>query len=142
MLLIATVLLALATAASAAAGSSAAKLQLRRTRVGTILVNSRGFTVYAFTKDSRNRDNCAKSSVCLHVWPPVTTVGRPIAGPGVRSSLIGTITLKNGKKQVTYAGHPLYTYIADTQPAETSFINIYQLGGFWPAMNAAGQEVK
>ena len=140
MLLIATVLLALTAAAPAGAGSGGAKLQLRKTKVGTILVNSRGFTVYAFTKDTRNRDNCG--SACLRFWPPVATAGRPIAGPGVRSSLIGTIRLKNGVEQVTYAGHPLYTYSQDTRPAETKYINLLQFGGFWPAMNAAGQEVK
>jgi hypothetical protein len=43
---------------------------------------------------------------------------------------------------VTYAGHPLYRYIADTAPGQTYFINILQFGGRWPAVNAAGQEVK
>jgi predicted lipoprotein with Yx(FWY)xxD motif len=135
-------LLSLAEAGPAGARSGRAKVELRQTRLGKILVNGRGFTIYAFTRDRRNRDNCASSHVCITVWPPVTTVGAPIAGPGVRSSLLGTITLKNGRRQLTYAGHPLYTYIADTRPGQTSYVNILQFRGRWPALNAAGQEVK
>lgn len=139
--IVAVGLLAVATA-SAGAGSGGAKLGLRRTAVGTILVNNRGFTIYAFTRDRRNRDNCAASRPCIAVWPPVTTLDAPIAGPGVRTSLLGTITLKGGVRQVTYAGHPLYTYVADTRPGQTSFVDILQFGGRWPALNAAGHEIK
>ena len=131
-----------ATAGLATASGSTTKLQLDKTRVGTILVNTRGFTVYAFTRDGRNRDACASISGCLSVWPPVTTSGRVIAGKGVRSGLIGAIKLKGGVKQVTYAGHPLYTYIADGSPGQTFYINILQFRGRWPAVNAAGGEVK
>lgn len=70
------------------------------------------------------------------------TAGRPVAGRGVRSSLIGTIALSAGLRQVTYAGHPLYTYIADIGPGEITYVNIPQFGGLWPAMDAAGHEVK
>ena len=129
-----------ATVASASGGR--ARLLLRKTSVGTILVNDRGFTLYAFSKDVRNKDNCAKISQCLSLWPPVTTNGRPIAGRGVKASLIGTITLRHGVKQVTYAGHPLYTYRGDTSPGQTYYVNFFQFGGFWPAVNASGREVK
>jgi predicted lipoprotein with Yx(FWY)xxD motif len=130
------------TLASASASASRAKLQLRKTGVGTILVNARGFTLYAFTKDTRNKDNCAKIGGCLGAWPVVATSGKAIAGKGVKSSLIGTITLKGGTKQVTYAGHPLYTYVGDSSPGQTFYVNFFQFGGFWPAVNAAGKEVK
>ena len=138
---IAVILAALATATATAKGGGA-KLQLRKTSVGKILVNSKGFTLYAFTLDSRNHDACAAITNCLKAWPPVVTTGKPIAGKGVKKKLIGTIKLKNGVKQVTYAGRPLYTYIGDTHPAQTSFVNILQFGGRWPAVNAAGGEVK
>jgi predicted lipoprotein with Yx(FWY)xxD motif len=135
-------LLAVPTMALAGASSGRGTLELRRTAVGTILVNSRGFTIYAFTRDGRNRDNCAASRPCIVTWPAVTTVGAPITGPGVRTSLLGTIPLKGGGRQVTYAGHPLYTYVADTRPGQTTYVNILQFGGRWPAVNAAGQEIK
>lgn len=141
--MIATLLLitALPSAAADASGRRA-KLQLRKTKVGTILVNGRGFTLYAFTKDSRNHDKCAKIKSCLGAWPALTTGGKPIAAKGVRASLIGTIKVKGVGQQVTYAGHPLYTYIADTSPGSTFYVNILQFGGRWPALNSAGQEVK
>jgi predicted lipoprotein with Yx(FWY)xxD motif len=134
--------LVLALAGMATAGGSRAKLQLRQTSVGRILVNSRGFTVYAFTKDSRNHDACVKINGCVGAWRMVTTSGAPIAGAGVKSSLIGTIKPKPGVVQVTYAGHPLYTYTGDTGPGQTFYVNVLQFGGRWPALNTAGNEVK
>jgi predicted lipoprotein with Yx(FWY)xxD motif len=131
----------LATTLAGASGSRA-KLQLRKTSIGKILVNGRGFTVYAFTRDGRNKDACATITGCLSIWPAVKTTGKPVAGPGVKSSLIGTITLKGGAKQVTYNGHPLYTYTGDTQPGETSYVNQSQFRGRWLAVNAAGRELK
>jgi predicted lipoprotein with Yx(FWY)xxD motif len=141
-LLAALAIAASVPAALAGARVSRAELKLRKTSAGTILVDGRGFTLYAFTKDRRNHDACASIPNCLRVWPAMTVAaGRPIAGPGVRRSLIGTIMVR-GKRQVTYAGHPLYGYIADTAPGQTYYINILQFGGRWPALNAAGHEVK
>ena len=135
--------LATALAASAPAGASAARaeLKLRTTSVGAILVNSRGFTVYAFTRDARNRDMCVAIRGCSRVWPAVTTTGKPIAGHGVEGSLLATINLHGGRKQVTYAGRPLYTYVGDSAPGETSYVNFAAFGGRWPAMNATGHTV-
>ena len=138
----ATVLAASLIPELAGASGSRAKLELRKTKVGTILVNGRGYTLYAFTRDSRNKDSCEGISGCLTVWPALTTNGKPLEGSGVRASLIGTISLKGGVKQVTYAGHPLYTYLGDSHPAQTSYVNVFQSGGYWPAVNAAGKEVK
>ena len=125
-----------------AGAASRATLKLRKTSVGTILVNRRGFTIYAFSKDRRNHDSCAAISGCLSLWPVVGGGSKPALGPGVKSSLVGTITLKGGTKQLTYAGHPLYTYVADSSPGQTSYVNFLQFGGRWPAVNAAGGLVK
>ncbi len=131
----------LTTAGLAEAGGGQTKLQLRNTKkAGKILANSRGFTVYMFTKDKPNTDNC--NSTCQRVWPPVMAKGTVVAGPGVKKSLIGTITLSNGKKQVTYAKHPLYTYIVDGGPGETSYIGTFQSGGKWYALNGSGKLIK
>jgi predicted lipoprotein with Yx(FWY)xxD motif len=131
-----------ALAGMASAGGTRAKLQLRQTSKGKIIVNSGGFTIYAFTRDGRNKDNCVKINGCAGVWPLVATSGKPIAGPGVKSSLIGTIRPKPGVVQVTYAGHPLYTYTLDSRPGQTFYVGITQFGGSWPALNASGHEVK
>lgn len=128
--------------ALAGASGTRAKLALRQTKVGMILVNSRGFTLYAFSRDKRDTDACQRIRHCLTVWPPLTTSGKAIAGRGVKRSLIGAIRLRNGAHQVTYAGHPLYTYLGDVRPGQTSYVNLLQFHGYWPAVNAAGGEVK
>jgi predicted lipoprotein with Yx(FWY)xxD motif len=142
ILLAATVVVALVFAGLAPAGVRHAKLQLRNTSSGKILVDRAGFTLYMFAKDSRNKDVCVNHSACLSVWPAFTTGGRPIAGPGVKRSLIGTITVPGVGKQVTYAGHPLYTYVADSGPGATSYIGRSQFGGAWYALSASGRVVK
>lgn len=140
------ILLVAAVAALSAVGgagaSSSAQLQLRQTKLGKILVNSRGRTIYAFTKDRTNSDRCVRINQCLSLWPAVRHGSGPLAGAGVKRSLIGTITIKGGIKQLTYAGHPLYTYGGDTHAGQTSYVNVLQFGGRWPALNAAGHEVK
>lgn len=125
----------------AGARGGGAKIELHKTKLGPILVNGRGYTIYAFTPDRRNKDSCATKPGCLSVWPAVTTSGAPVAGRGVKKSLLGTIKLGR-KTQVTYAGHPLYTYVADTHPGQTSYVNILQFNGRWPALNATGKEIK
>jgi predicted lipoprotein with Yx(FWY)xxD motif len=128
-------------AAARANAARSAKLQLRHTALGSILVNRAGHTVFAFTRDSRNRDRCAHVAGCTGIWPLVTTSGRPTLGPGVRRSLVGTIEVA-GVRQVTYAGHPLYTYIGDAGPGDTSYVGQSQFGGKWLALDAAGHVVK
>ena len=137
-----------AAAASSAGGaaraqdSRAAKIQLRHTEVGKVLVDSSGFTVFRFSKDPRNSDTCVKISGCTNLWPPLMSSGRPVAGPGVRSALLSTIKLPGGGRQVTYAGHPLYRYSAATEKGETGYVGAQQFGGSWYALNAAGDSVK
>ena len=137
-----------AAAASSAGGaaraqdSRAAKIQLRHTEVGKVLVDSSGFTVFRFSKDPRNSDTCVKISGCTNLWPPLMSSGRPVAGPGVRSALLSTINLPSGGRQVTYAGHPLYRYSAATEKGETGYVGQQQFGGSWYALNSAGGSVK
>lgn len=128
-------------AATRAHAASGAKLQLRHTALGSILVNRGGRTLFVFTRDSRNHGRCAATPGCTGIWPLVTTTGTPTLGPGVKRSLVGTIKVA-GSRQVTYAGHPLYTYIGDAGPGDTSYVGQAQFGGKWFALNAAGQVVK
>jgi predicted lipoprotein with Yx(FWY)xxD motif len=141
--------IALAAVACLALGASLAvasggkpELQLHATRLGNILVNNRGYTVYAFSLDKRNKDVCQTIIACLTEWPAVRP-GAVLAGPGVKKSLIGTIKLTHGGgKQLTYNGWPLYTYVDDFSPHQTSNVNILQFDGRWPALNAKGKLVK
>jgi len=138
----ATVALVAAIPGALAASVKTPRLQLHRTKLGSILVDHKGYTVYTFSTDKRNYDSCVPISQCLAVWPPVTPGRGPLSGKGVKRSLIGTIRLKHGVKQLTYAGRPLYTYSQDKHPAETRYINLFQFQGYWPAINASGKNVK
>jgi predicted lipoprotein with Yx(FWY)xxD motif len=140
-LVAATSVIAGASASASSKKPSGALIQLRSTHKGKILVDSHGYTLYGFGPDKKNKDVCAAIPQCLSLWPAVTTNGKPQAGKGVNAHLLGTIKLGR-KLQVTYNGHPLYTYVQDTRPGETDNINIDQFGGPWPAVNAAGKFVK
>lgn len=133
---------AFAAAATAARGNGAEKIRLEKFDGGKILANAKGFTIYVFTRDTRNQDKCITIHNCKTFWPPVTTEGKPVAGTGVNQSLLGTIKVAGVGQQVTYNGHPLYTYSGDSGPHQTSYVNFSAFGGRWPAMNAKGQEVK
>jgi predicted lipoprotein with Yx(FWY)xxD motif len=139
-------LLAAAGAAGAAgagaAGARRAKLEVSRTALGSILANGRGFTLYVFTRDRRKHDSCVSIGDCPRIWPILKTHGRPRLGAGVNRSLVGTIKLPDGRRQVTYAGHPLYTYLGDTGPGDTSYVGFSQFGGRWYAIDPAGHVVK
>jgi predicted lipoprotein with Yx(FWY)xxD motif len=125
-----------------AKASRAAKIGVRHTSIGTILVSASGRTLYEFTKDHARSNSCVKIKECSEIWPSLTTKGKPTAGPGVRASLLSTIALRGGAKQVTYAGHPLYLYSGDSGPGETAYVGEKEFGGFWYAINAAGHTVK
>ena len=142
---------ALASAASAATvasaqsnlpdvahSSSAATVQLRHTSLGSILVSGSGRTLYEFTRDRGNKNNCAAISGCSEVWPSLKASGRPTAGSGVKASLLSTTS----GHQVTYAGHPLYTYSGDSGPGKTSYVGVKMFGGTWYAISASGGTVK
>jgi predicted lipoprotein with Yx(FWY)xxD motif len=139
----AVVLIAAAAPSSGAAvaASGGASVRLEQTALGEILVNGSGHTLYVFTRDRHDKDSCAKVAGCLETWPALTTTRRPVAGPHVRASLLGTIKLHGRVKQVTYAGHPLYTYALEFGGRSTFNIGAEQYGGAWDAVNAAGQAV-
>jgi predicted lipoprotein with Yx(FWY)xxD motif len=115
-------------------------VELHKTKLGKILVNSAGSILYEFTKDHSKTDTCAKISGCSEIWPAMETQGKPSAGAGVKASLLSTINLPGGGSQVTYAGHPLYIYAA--APTLVSYVGAKQFGGTWYALNAKGHAVK
>jgi predicted lipoprotein with Yx(FWY)xxD motif len=128
-------------AASAHVGR-AASVDLRHTSLGSILTSASGFTLYEFTRDHGAHDSCVKIGGCSTAWPALETSGTPTAGPGVRASLLSTIRLSGGVKQITYAGHPLYRYSGDSRPGSTSYVGVQAFGGSWYALSASGGPVK
>jgi len=104
--------------------------------LGSILVDSRGLTLYTFSHDGRDTSSCM--AVCAHVWPPAAVTGTPTAGAGIALAKLATITRPDGVRQLVYYGHPLYTFTEDTHAG--------QLGGegflgAWYAVSPTGQRV-
>ena len=122
-----------------AAKTSATRIALGASPVGRILVDSKGITLYDFAKDRGAMSACY--GACAALWPPVTTTGKPVAGPGVKASLLGTTKRKDGKLEVTYNGHPLYYYVTDRKPGQTTGQGLNQFGAAWWVLSAAGKEV-
>jgi predicted lipoprotein with Yx(FWY)xxD motif len=109
-------------------------------KLGKILVNSKGFTLYDFHKDKGTKSAC--SGACAKVWPPLTGSGTPTAKGGAEASKLGTTKRSDGTMQVTYAGHPLYTYVSDKQPGDVTGNDFTSFGGEWYALTPSGAEPK
>jgi predicted lipoprotein with Yx(FWY)xxD motif len=124
---------------AASGGGSVAVLTVASApKVGPVLVDSEGFTVYDFHKDKGTTSSCYGG--CAKVWPPVTTEGAPKTGEGATSAKLGTTKRSDGTVQVTYAGHPLYTYVADKKPGEVNGNDFSSFGAQWYALKANGEE--
>jgi len=107
-------------------------------KLGKILVDANGRTLYLFEKDTGGKSSCSGS--CASVWPPLTTSGKPAPGGGVSASALGT-TSNGGKTQVTYDGHPLYYYVSDSGPGQTSGQGLNQFGALWYVLSPQGQAI-
>ena len=106
---------------------------------GAILVNGKGYTLYASSADTAKKSAC--SSSCASIWPPLAANGAPKLGPGVKKSLVGDIIRSDGSHQLTYGGHPLYTYQADTGPHLVNGQGLKDLGGTFYIVSTTGQMI-
>ena len=97
-----------------------------------MLTNAKGFTLYSFAPDTPASSKCYGS--CAAYWPPVT--GTAAAGQGLPGK-VTTITRTGGAHQLTYNGHPLYTYIGDTAPGQAHGNNLNLNGGLWHEVPAS-----
>jgi len=122
---------------SVAAGTT---IGVGSTRLGSVLVDGTGRTLYLFVADSGTQSSC-NSAACVQYWPPVLTTGAPQAGTGANASLLGTTTRKDGKTEVTYAGHPLYYFISDKKAGDVSGQGINAFGGPWYVVSPSGMQI-
>lgn len=106
--------------------------------LGTILVDSEGFTLYDFHKDKGSQSACY--GACASAWPPLLTEGNPQAQGAADRSMLGTTKRKDGTLQVTYNGWPLYTYAGDSKPGEATGNDTSQFGAQWYALLPNGEE--
>jgi predicted lipoprotein with Yx(FWY)xxD motif len=146
MVVVLTLVAALGVIGFLAAGSIArsatrmsATVSLHETKLGLILVNSKGHTLYLFAKDRNGKSACSGS--CPRFWPPLLSHGTPTGGPGVKRSLLGTTKRSTGSLQVTYNRHPLYTFALDKQAGQTHGEGNFAFGARWYAVSAKGTAI-
>jgi len=106
--------------------------------VGKVLVDSKGLTLYYFEKDKGGKSACY--GACASAWPPLTTSGTAHGMSGVDASKLGTTKRSDGAVQVTYAGWPLYTYVADTKPGEDNGTDVKAFGAPWYPLHPNGEK--
>ena len=141
MRLLLVVLLALVLApATMAERSSAPTLKTASSSYGKVLFDGRGFVLYGFTRD-HGHSSCY--GACAKAWPPYfAPKGTLTVGAGVKKSLLGTVKRKNGRRQVTYAGKPLYYYVGDTRPGQILCQDVFEYGGRWLIVRPSGKLVR
>jgi predicted lipoprotein with Yx(FWY)xxD motif len=137
---ITSVLIATAAATAAPRASSpAATVTVRKTKLGRVLVDAKGRTLYLFLKDKKGKSACG--GACAKFWPPLMTKGKPKAAGGAEAKLLGTTKRANGT-QVTYAGHPLYTYAGDKKAGQTNGEGSTNFGAAWYVLATNGHQIK
>jgi predicted lipoprotein with Yx(FWY)xxD motif len=108
-------------------------------KLGQILVDDKGMTLYLFVADTGTASTCY--TTCATIWPPVLSTGAPQAGAGVQASLLGTTTRTDGKVEVTYAGHPLYYFVQDKAAGDAKGQAINGFGGLWWVLSPSGAAI-
>jgi predicted lipoprotein with Yx(FWY)xxD motif len=110
-----------------------------RTDLGRIIVDGRGRSLYLFEKDTHGRSAC--SGVCASYWPPFLAKSKSIAVNGAKQSLLGSIRRADGKRQVTYAGHPLYFFSGDSSRGQTNGEGLKDFGAGWYVLMPSGKKI-
>jgi predicted lipoprotein with Yx(FWY)xxD motif len=121
------------------ANTPPASVKVANSGLGKILVDAQGRTLYLFRKDSGTTSAC--TGACASAWPPLRTSGKPVVGSGANASMVGTTTRSDGKPQVTYNGHPLYTFVKDQKPGDTNGEGVTAFGGSWFVLSPAGNQI-
>jgi predicted lipoprotein with Yx(FWY)xxD motif len=106
---------------------------------GKFLVDGQGRSLYLFEADKGTTSTC--TGACAAAWPPVTASAMPMAGGGVSQSLLGTTKRADGTEQVTYNGHPLYYFAADTGSGMVKGQGSKEFGAGWYVLNAMGSKI-
>lgn len=142
--LLGTAVVALALLALAPAAMSrefaAPTLTVKSSSFGRVLFDGRGFVLYAFTRDKNGGSACY--GACAKAWPVYYARATLRAGTGIKRSLIGTTKRRDGRRQITYAGRPLYYYVGDTKAGQIRCQNVVEFGGTWLIVRPSGKLVR
>jgi predicted lipoprotein with Yx(FWY)xxD motif len=128
-----------ASASSPGAGRAGTIIQAHASSLGRVLTDGHGRTLYLFEADKPNVSKL--SAAGLSIWPPFAATGKPQAKSGALAAKIATITGANGKPQVSYDRHPLYYYVGDTKPGQTSGQALNQFGAEWYVLAPSGNKI-
>ena len=140
LILITVMALAVAIGATSASAASASVVKTGKTGLGRVLVNSQGKTLYIWAHDKTSKSTC--SGQCARYWPPLIAKSKPQSRGGVRAALLGTSRRADGRRQVTYHGHPLYTFVMDKKPGQTTGEGLTGFGGRWDPVSVSGAAVR
>jgi predicted lipoprotein with Yx(FWY)xxD motif len=119
--------------------SSSTTVGVQRSTLGRILVDAKGRTLYLFMKDRRGKSSCY--GACAAAWPPLIASGKLHARSGAKASLLGATKRKDGRRQVTYKGHPLYRFVQDTKKGQTNGEGVDAFGAEWFVVSPAGAKI-
>jgi predicted lipoprotein with Yx(FWY)xxD motif len=121
------------TPSGASSARVAAAVGLKTAKIGgvTVLTNAKGFTLYSFAPDTSTTSKC--NGTCAQNWPPV----KPATASGVKGAF-GTIKRSDGSAQLTFHGHPLYTFVGDTSAGQAKGNGVNAFGGLWHEAPASG----
>jgi predicted lipoprotein with Yx(FWY)xxD motif len=106
---------------------------------GTYLTGASGRALYLWVADTNGKSSC--SGACAAAWPPLITTGSPVASTGVTAADLGTVTRADGAKQVTYNGHPLYYFVADSKAGMTTGQGSNSFGAKWWLVAPSGAAI-
>ena len=136
--LVAAALVPIGVAAQSKGAS--ATVRVSDSKLGRILVDARGHSLYLFEKDHSGRSSCY--GACAANWPPLISSGKPLAGAGVKAALLGRTMRKDGRWQVTYNRHPLYAFVKDTKKGQTRGEELDFFGGEWYVVSPSGAKIE
>jgi len=120
-------------------GAARPSVTVRSSDFGQILFDGSNHALYAFTRDMDRKSTCY--GACAAAWPPYLAHGKLRAGPGATRSLLGTTSRRDGRRQLTYAGKPLYYYVHDG-PGQVLCQNVREYGGLWLVVRPSGRLVR
>jgi predicted lipoprotein with Yx(FWY)xxD motif len=139
-LLVASMLVLAGCGSSKSKSGNSGTVNLAGSKLGKILVDGKGRTLYLFESDKSGKSTC--SGACAATWPPLTA-GSPNGGNGVDGSALATTKRADGTEQVTYHSHPLYYYAGDgSSPGSTKGENLHTFGGAWYVVDGGGKAVE
>ena len=121
------------------ASATSVMVKTANSSAGKYLVGPNGRALYLWVADKNGKSVC--NGACAKVWPPLTTTGKAAASGGATSADLGTIKRSDGTKQVTYKGHPLYYYAADSSPGMTTGQGSDNFGAKWWLVAPSGAAI-